>query len=139
MKNIRYVHTQNPFFDKRYRGYTIAYYRECHFLYFGYTKCLKNDPYVKETGRVYSTRALEDFLEQIEESEIDGTTFTPVNTGTMHMDEVKKSGPFSSVYYSNVFADHLIDDLNMMDFKHSFLSAVLTEYFFDNQNINYKL
>ena len=113
MNNIRYVH--NPrVVHKKYNGFTIAYTRDETKLIYGYTLCIAADTYEKSIGRIHATRELENYIKT-------GTG----SGGILVPDDVRN---YIRAYHQDmlfILADQCVEELNMMDFKHAFISAKL--------------
>ncbi len=120
---LRYVHASN-FLDGTkcpYTGFTICYYREDDYVKFSYALCFKEDQYEKIIGRQRSAvniHALHNFESG------DKTAF----------DKKLRSGIIDVSYFKNavnnfgMFSDQMVNDLTMMDFKHSAISKILVEF-----------
>jgi hypothetical protein len=127
MKNstIRFVHVQEEF--PKYNGFTVAYERSDTSVFFSYAMCCKPDQYVKSIGRDVSVATYQQHSSEIIE--------------VTHVDSDKRVGCVSISSFISILkissvnsalADHVVDNLSMMDFKHAFISNVLVEFIIEN-------
>jgi hypothetical protein len=114
----RFVHNQD-IEHKKYHGVTIAYVRTDKNVFFAYALCTKADNYSKKFGRERTTETLETHIEGIPDD--DEVIFSKeFRCGSISVQTMTHATNLSAV-----LADHKLEELTMMDFKHATISAVL--------------
>lgn len=123
----RFVHAPDSLIgiSKRHSGFTIAYHRNEKNVFFAYALCSKHDQYSKKEGRDRTTETLNLHIDSI-------------NDASPNVDPEKRVGVIDvsvlSAYFhdalSETLADHVIDSLNTMDFKHAFISEALSSFLY---------
>jgi hypothetical protein len=126
---IRFVHGNHQ--DANVPKFTVAYHRDEGHVLFAFTNLFHKDEYVRADGRKVSEDRLlaafaKDFLfEDTRTVVIDG-----IEAGFFSEKEkvgALTMGAFKGVL-SSVIADHVLDGMNLMDLKHSFVSERLFSF-----------
>lgn len=133
---IRYVHVpvnHTIVSDKNRDGYTIAYSRNADVIYFVWVQKHKKDQYDRAIGRAISSEMLESVMAHVCDSpEIINNNF--VNYLSVYKDrgfgcltsQQLVSATINQDYdIKSYLADHIIQSLTCMDFKHKHISSIL--------------
>jgi len=120
--NIRYVHVKDlPIEYGDVNGYTIAYYRTRQVVYFAWSTKIRSDQYIKEIGRTIATNRLNliDF-EMVDDAwDYKVSVDFDMMIGVVHVSHLTQN-------LDEFFADQFVAEIDMFSFKHSAISAVLT-------------
>lgn len=120
VQNIRYVHitdSNNP----KYNGFTVAYTRDSEKIVFAWAKCEKNNIYTKSVGREYALETLKSFNYSGEHG-----VYLDRRIGVIPCNEFNKIAFNNHQALTNLLGDHLTSKLTPRDYKHAFISEVLT-------------
>lgn len=112
---VRFVHNvESP--QQHIPRFTIAYHRDAERIIFAWTELYYADEYVRKTGRQVAEGRLMKFAESLLISDCG-------------YDDDEKLGVIDCEFmmgdFDNVLADHMRDGMDLMSFKHAYISKVL--------------
>lgn len=124
----RFIHMPRTFISK---GATIAYVRDDSHVYFAWSKVSPTDNYDKSIGRKISSERLEKALQtMMSHSELTpNETFLYLDSNVGYLSSAQLVA--RETYVSVVIADHMLAKLTPMDFKHSYITNVVSSLVFD--------
>lgn len=124
LKNkIRFVHHNVT--GSGETSFTAAYHRDESYVFFAWTELYHKDEYVKQIGREVSTTLLmsslvdiQNCIEEHNETIVEPMVLSDRYVGIIPVEHFKH-------IVSNVITDNELDKMDLMSFKHAFVSHVV--------------
>jgi hypothetical protein len=120
--SVRYIHLPNSFPIARASGMTIGYTRDANCVHFAFSFCIGTDEYHKSIGRERTWETLQK-MGAFDDMNFLSWASVKHRSGCINFSDLPEVVPM----VKNLLADHILEQMTFMDFKHAFITEMLKD------------